>query len=208
MEPSFKLLTPETEKPVQHRKIRVKIVFLPDIALQQPGMIRTAVENVSRGQAVAGELPGKILRGQFVLLSANAAHLRMRFPRRAPAAALTPHAGSCKKDSPRRRVLDNAPRLGPIILTGPRGRPWTAGAFRNVWIKTARAAGVTGLHFHDLRGTAVTRLFEAGCSVAECASISGHSLSDAAAILDRYTARTDRLAVQAIIKLEQRKKTT
>ncbi len=44
--------------------------------------------------------------------------------------------------------------------------------------------------FHDLRGTAVTRLAEAGCTEAEIASITGHSVKSVGAILDRYLART------------------
>jgi hypothetical protein len=43
MKPGFELLTPETEKPVQRGKMRVKIVFLPGVALQQPRMIWTAI---------------------------------------------------------------------------------------------------------------------------------------------------------------------
>jgi hypothetical protein len=41
--------------------VRAKIVFLPDIALQQPWMIWTAIQNVGRGQAVAFELPVEVL---------------------------------------------------------------------------------------------------------------------------------------------------
>ena len=100
-----------------------------------------------------------------------------------------------------RAMLDATPRLGPVILTSARGRPWTAGHFRNAWIATARKAGITGLHFHDLRGTAVTRLAEAGCSNAEIAAISGHSLQAVGAILDKYLARTDKLAIAAIAKI-------
>jgi integrase len=49
-------------------------------------------------------------------------------------------------------------------------------------------AGITGLNFHDLRGTAVTRMAEAGCPVPAIAAITGHSLRDANAIMDRYLA--------------------
>jgi integrase len=59
------------------------------------------------------------------------------------------------------------------------------------------------LTFHDLRGTAVTRLSEAECTPQEIATITGHSLRDVGAIMDRYSARTDKLAVAAIAKLER-----
>ena len=35
-------------------------------------------------------------------------------------------------------------------------------------------AGITGLHFHDLRHEAISRFFERGLSVPEVALISGH----------------------------------
>ena len=41
----------------------------------------------------------------------------------------------------------------------------------------------TDLHFHDLRGTAVTRLAEAECTLPEIASITGHSLREASSII-------------------------
>jgi hypothetical protein len=54
-----------------------------------------------------------------------------------------------------------------------------------------------------LRGTAVTRLAEAGCTEAEIATITGHTLASVHTILERYLARTDKLAVAAIAKLER-----
>src|SRR5690606_32701171 len=64
-------------------------------------------------------------------------------------------------------VLDAMPRRGPVILTNAQGRPWRANAFRNAWRRYSRKAGISELTFHDLRGTAVTRLAEAGCTHAE-----------------------------------------
>ena len=40
--------------------------------------------------------------------------------------------------------------------------------------------------FNDLRGTAVTRLALVGCSEAEIATITGHSLRDVRSILDAH----------------------
>jgi hypothetical protein len=57
--------------------------------------------------------------------------------------------------------------------------------------------------FHDLRGTAVKRFSEAGCTPQEVATITGHSLRDVSAIMDRYSSRTDKIAVAAIAKLER-----
>jgi integrase len=59
------------------------------------------------------------------------------------------------------------------------------------------------LTFHDLRGTAVTRLAQAGCSVAEIASITGHSMKDAQYILDsHYLGGKTELAEAAMKRLE------
>jgi len=71
--------------------------------------------------------------------------------------------------------------------------------------RASRAAGLVDLTFHDLRGTAVTRLAEAVME-AEIASITGHSIKSVGAILDRYLARTKGLALSAIEKLEKSKR--
>lgn len=91
------------------------------------------------------------------------------------------------------------------ILTTEQGRAWTESGFRASWRKACVKAGVQDVTFHDLRGTAVTRLALAGCSEAEIATITGHSLRDVGAILDaHYLKRDYGLAVSAIEKLERR----
>jgi integrase len=104
-----------------------------------------------------------------------------------------------------RAVLDNLPRTSTQILTNARGEAWQPNAFRKAWGDTCKRAKISGLHFHDLRGTAVTRLAEADCSHAEIAAITGHSMRDVGAILDKYLARTDKIALAAIAKLERGK---
>jgi integrase len=51
---------------------------------------------------------------------------------------------------------------------------------------------VSGVTFHDLRGTAVLRLFLAGGTEAEIATITGHSLRDVRSILDSHYFCRDR----------------
>jgi integrase len=63
------------------------------------------------------------------------------------------------------------------------------------------------LHFHDLRGTAVTLLSEAGCTPQQIATITGHSLKNVHRILERYLARTRGLAEQAIFNFENSPRT-
>ncbi len=101
-----------------------------------------------------------------------------------------------------RATLQMIPQISPLILMSSRGRPWTSDGFRTSWAKAVKQANIEGLTFHDLRGTAVTRLAEAGCTEAEIASITGHKLGSVSAILDRYLARTKGLALAAITKLD------
>ena len=94
---------------------------------------------------------------------------------------------------------------GPVILTSTDGRPWTEAGFRSSWGKACKKAGIVGVTFNDLRGTAVTRLALAGCTEAEIATITGHSLRDVRSILDTHHLHRDpALAESAIRKLERR----
>jgi integrase len=98
--------------------------------------------------------------------------------------------------------------MGSSILTNSDGKPWTSDGFRASWGNACRAAGVVGVTFHDLRGTAVTRLALAGCTEAEIATITGHSLRSVRVLLDtHYLSRDPALGESAIRKLEQGTKT-
>lgn len=109
--------------------------------------------------------------------------------------------------SPLRALLDTTQRRGPLILTNTLGRPWTSDGFRTSWAKACERAGISGLTFHDLRGTAVVRLAIAGASVPQIAAVTGHSLKDVEAILDaHYLGRDIQLAEAAVLKLEARTK--
>ena len=109
--------------------------------------------------------------------------------------------------APLRALLDATSRRGPLILTNTLGRPWTSDGFRTSWAKACERAGIDGLTFHDLRGTAVVRLAIAGASVPQIAAVTGHSLKDVEAILDaHYLGRDIQLAEAAVLKLEARTK--
>src|SRR5262245_46373457 len=108
--------------------------------------------------------------------------------------------------APLKAALDVATKYGPLILTNSLRRPWTSHGFQASWHVAASKAGIVGVTFHDLRGTAVTRLAVVGCSEAEIATITGHSLRDVRSILDaNYLHRDAALAESAIRKLERRK---
>ena len=92
---------------------------------------------------------------------------------------------------------------GPI-LRNTFGEPWTSDGFRTSWGKAFDKAklGDADLHFHDLRGTAVTRLALSGCTTPQIAAITGHSSRDVDEILKaHYLGGQADLAEQAIVKL-------
>ena len=100
--------------------------------------------------------------------------------------------------------LNFAPLPAKTILTQPRkGTPWPDRQVSNKFSKAKNDAGLTDLHFHDLRGTAVTVLAEEGCTDMQIAAVTGHTLKQVNAILDKYLARTRALNVAATKKLEQ-----
>ncbi|MGY8668722.1 tyrosine-type recombinase/integrase [Bradyrhizobium sp. UFLA05-109] len=79
---------------------------------------------------------------------------------------------------PLKAALDAAlkeERSAVTILVNSFGRPWTEDGFRTSWDKAFKRTSLEDLHFHDLRGTAVTRLALSNCSVPEIAAITGHS---------------------------------
>jgi integrase len=106
-----------------------------------------------------------------------------------------------------RRVLDAMPRASPLILTTKTGQAFKKRYFAELWERAAMAAGLSDLHFHDLRGTAITMLSEAGCTPQQIAPITGHSVKTITVIIDRYLARTRGLADQAIFNFENSPRT-
>ncbi|WP_298095965.1 tyrosine-type recombinase/integrase [Brevundimonas sp.] len=149
-----------------------------------------------------GQRQGDLLRltwtaydGQSIRLKQQKTGARVTLPVGAPLKAALDKVMTSKKDA-------------VTILTTEAGTSWTESGFRASWRKACVKAGVSGVTFHDLRGTAVTRLAVAGCSEAESATITGHSLRDVGAILDsHYLKRDGGLAESAIRKLETRTKT-
>lgn len=105
---------------------------------------------------------------------------------------------------PLKILLGDGEKSFDTILINSRGKAWTEDGFRTSWGKACAKAGIDDLTFHDLRGTAVTRLALAGCNTSQIASITGHSQKDAEAILDaHYLGGKIELAEIAISKLEQ-----
>lgn len=136
-------------------------------------------------------LPWSAYDGTHIRLRQSKTGARVSIPVGAPLKAALDIAGKTKH--------------GPVILTSSDKKPWTGDGFRTSWRKACARAGIVGVTFNDLRGTAVTRLAIAGCTEAEIATITGHSLRDVRSILDaHYLHRDPALAESAIRKLEMR----
>jgi integrase len=117
-----------------------------------------------------------------------------------------------------RQMLDNMDRTSTLILTTKTGRALKKRYFLKCWSDVMEKAGLVTvklpntdepvrLHFHDLRGTTVTLLSEAGCTAQQVATITGHALTTVHQILERYLARTKQLAEQAIANFENSPRT-
>jgi integrase len=111
--------------------------------------------------------------------------------------------------APLKAMLDATPRISTVIISSQDGRPYTSDGFRASWRKTCKRAGIIGLTFHDLRGTAVSRLARSGATEIEIATITGHAVGSAKSIVDKhYLDRAPAMAVSAIKKLERRTKSS
>lgn len=105
---------------------------------------------------------------------------------------------------PLKAMLDAVEDKSGHVLLTTRNTPWSEGGFSSSWVKARKAAGVVGVTFNDLRGTAVTRLAIAQCTEAEIATITGHTLREVRSILDKhYLSRDPAMAESAIRKLEK-----
>lgn len=95
--------------------------------------------------------------------------------------------------SPRLREVLNGLTLKPAerVLLKPDGQPWDAkgNGLRNAFRDSCAAAGITGLTFHDQRGTYVTRRRAMGWTAEETALTTGHKISGEAGAQGSYVSR-------------------
>jgi integrase len=92
-------------------------------------------------------------------------------------------------------ILSAAPRGRSVtILTKADGLPWDpkGNGLRAAFREARTTAGVSGLTFHDLRGTFITRRRQLGWSAEEVALCSGHKVAGEQGAQSAYV---DRAAV-------------
>ena len=99
-----------------------------------------------------------------------------------------------------REALDSIPKRSTRVLTNTRQLPWTRNSFTGAFTRAKKAAGMAdrNLHFHDLRGTAATKLYVAGLPKRVIAEILAWSEDNVEKIMRRYVDRT--AATKAIIR--------
>lgn len=108
-----------------------------------------------------------------------------------------------------RAVLASIPRHSTLVLTGKNKRPLADGPNGSCFRKARAKAFPDGteLHFHDLRGTAATKFYEAKLEPAEIAEILAWDEGSVDRIIRRYVGQSARLAT-IIAKLNQTERGT
>ena len=183
---------------------RSEIIWLPkDVDAffkhANPGMQLALILalNLGRREADLIRLTWDDYNGKTILVTNRKSGRTSKFP-----ALVT--SGLAKALDAYKASLSNLPAPERTILTQPRaGTPWPDKQFSNKFSKAKNEAGLAHLHFHDLRGTAVTVLAQEGCTDMQIASITGHSLKHVSSILDKYMARTQELNVAATDRLQE-----
>jgi integrase len=194
---------------------RSEIIWLPD---HVAAFMAVASLEMQRAMILAlhtGQRQGDLLRLPWSAYNGNTITLRQGKRRRGRSPA-PPVVVPCT--AALRRMLDGMLRTSPLILTTKTGQSFKKRYFARLWDEMTTAAALESitlpgldapvrLHFHDLRGTTVTLLSEAGCTPQQIATITGHSLKTVHRILERYLARTSGLAEQAIFNWENSERT-
>lgn len=178
-----------------YRSNRADKLWLPEHVI---AMQRAAPPEIASALLLAmhtGQRQGDLLRLPWSAYDGERITLRQRKSGRAVSVRCT---------AALKAYLDTLERRDLLILLTPTGRAWTKRYFNQKWDDAYKASRIAaGLHFHDLRGTAVTMLAEAGCTIPEIVAITGHSIKDASSILEVYLSRTRQLADAAIVKLDR-----
>ena len=102
-------------------------------------------------------------------------------------------------------MLDSMDKQSVTILTSSQGTPWTSDGFKTSWGRAIKRAGITGVTFHDLRGTFITKARRSGATVEEIAAASGHSIKDVTRVLEaHYLAHDEQTNDAVILKMEKK----
>ena len=84
------------------------------------------------------------------------------------------------------------PEPDALVFTSPEGHPLRRTKFRPKWAAACLTAAITGLHFHDLRGSGATWAGISGATVSELMARLGHTTPTVAMRYQHATAERDR----------------
>lgn len=101
--------------------------------------------------------------------------------------------------APLRETIDGLSRCCDHMLSTEHAHPWSVINLSKRFQRCYAAAGLSGLHWHDLRGTAATELANAGATELEVKAIIGHSFGGSSAF-GSYVTRSRELAQNAYRK--------
>lgn len=101
--------------------------------------------------------------------------------------------------APLAETIDGLSRCCDYMLSTEHAHPWSVINLSKRAQKCYAAAGIKGMHWHDLRGTAATELANAGATELEVKAIIGHSIGGGSAF-GSYVTRSRELAQNAYRK--------
>jgi integrase len=100
----------------------------------------------------------------------------------------------------RRRLARPRPDSAVLVLfVGPKNAPLRRPNFSRTWRRVTASAGLTGVHFHDLRHAGNHVAAATGASLRE---LMGHSTTGAALIYQHRTTERDRLIAEGMAEQE------
>src|SRR5689334_12640827 len=88
-----------------------------------------------------------------------------------------------------------------LVFAGPKGAPLRRSNFQKFWRQGLDAAGVSGVHFHDLRHTGNTLAAQAGATMSDLMARMGHASTRAAQIYLHTTSQRDQVVAEALNNL-------
>jgi integrase len=90
-----------------------------------------------------------------------------------------------------------------LLFVGPKNAPLRRPNFTRTWRRATASAGLTGVHFHDLRHAGNHFAATTGASLRELMGRMGHSTTRAALIYQHRTTERDRLIADGMSKLAE-----
>jgi integrase len=181
---------------------RADIIWSPDQIAKVKGL---ASERVMQAMMLAlwtGQRQGDLLR--LTWTAYDGTHIRLVQSKTKKRVAILVY-------SDLKVMLDSMKRTEGTILTNQAGEAWTSDGFKTTWGKEMRSGklGITGVTFHDLRGTFITVARRHGSTLEQISAASGHSMKEITRVLDaHYLAHDQETNDAVILKMERAKKRT